>query len=221
MMTVPTILDNRSFVSHGAAMSEQGACGMHDNGPKGDHMASKYAGLKHRIPEQPTARDAALTAELAAIETETLAELTAGYNTCKDAAGKLAEQVKQLSVRLEAREILIRRALDAQGATSVRMQGYTWSEKFEPYPVTEDPAAVVRYFREHGLEDQLTLTASELNGRLKNLVKEEALANELQVDVVTVVDPATGAEQQTTEVRSRVPGVRVFLKAGLSRVKGA
>lgn len=184
-------------------------------------MASKYAHLKGRVPERQTARDAALIAELEAIERQPLAELTEGYNAAVQEAEELAAKVKKVSVRLEAREILIRQGLDGQDADAVRMNGFTWSSKFEPYPVTEDPSAVVRYFKENGLEDQLELSASELNGRLKNFVKEEALNNELLVGEKEVVDDLTGETRQVTEVRSKIPGVRVFLKGGLSRVKSS
>jgi hypothetical protein len=67
----------------------------------------------------------------------------------------------------------------------------------------------------------LTLKAGELATRLKTLVKEEAQNNELQIETKDVVDPDTGETRQVTEVRSKIPGVKVFLKNSLSRVKSS
>jgi hypothetical protein len=184
-------------------------------------VASKYEHLKGKIPEQPTARDTALTEALTLIESQTIADLTANYNALNEKSDELAAAVKVVNLQMDALEIVIRRRLDAQNADAVRISGYTWSEKFEPYPVCEDPAAIVAYFESHGMEDQLTLRNSELAARLKNFVKEEALAGGLQMTTKTVPDPTTGVDSEIVEVRSSIPGVRVFLKGTLSRVKSS
>lgn len=183
-------------------------------------MASKYARLKGKVPEQETERDQAINEFLAEWRNDSLAVLTEAYNKACTDGDELAAKVKKTNQRIDALEILIRRRLDAEDADSVGMHGFTWSEKFEPYPVAEDPVAIVKYFKDNELEDQLALTNSELAGRLKKYVKEEALANELVVVTKQVDDPdAPGGTREVTEVRSHIPGVRVFLKAGLSRVK--
>lgn len=182
-------------------------------------MASKYAGLKGRIPEQPTEREAAVQALLDEYKDTPIADLTATYNLAVEQATSLAAKVKAIGARLEAFEILIRQRLDALEGDAISVNGYTWSPKFEPYPVAEDVDKIVAYFKEHGMEDQLVLKTSELASRLKNFVKEEALNGELIVEPKTVVDEATGEEKVVNDVRSQIPGVRVFLKASLSRVK--
>lgn len=185
-------------------------------------MASKYAGLKGRIPEQFSARDVALDAAIEERKGKSVAELTVEYNQAKDAAAEMTIKAKTLKVKADALEILIRRKLDAEDADAIRINGYTWSETFEPYPVCDDIDAVLEYLQnpDNGMADQLRLKSSEIGERLKNHVKEEALANELVIDTKMVDDPsAPGGQREVTEVRSRIPGVKVYLKPGLSRVK--
>lgn len=185
-------------------------------------MASKYAGLKGRIPEEePTERAEDLKKALDDRKAKALTELTQEYNGLKLVAAKLAADVKANNVLLEALELLIRKAIDDSGADSAGFHGYTWAPKFEPYPVAEDPDAIVTYFKDNGLEDQLKLTATELAGRLKSYVKEEALANELTIEMKEIPAPDGNGTIEVTEVRSKIPGVRVFLKGGLSRSKSS
>lgn len=183
-------------------------------------MASKYAGLKGKIPEQPTERDEVFRRETAKRADKTVGELTEEYNTVQDAIARLAEKTKTGNLLKRVLEVLIREKLDAQDADSINASGYTWTPQFEPYPIAEDVDAIVKYFQENGMEDQLQLKASELATRLKSFVKDEALANELIIEIKTEVDPATGEEVEIgRDVRSKIPGVRVFLGSGLSRVK--
>jgi hypothetical protein len=185
-------------------------------------MASKYAGLKGRVPEQPTIRDQALQAALDERKQKSVAELTEEYNQAKAEAVEMANKAKVLKVKADALEILIRRKLDSEDADAIRINGYTWSETFEPYPVCDDVEAVLKYFHDpaNGMEDQLRLKSSEIAERLKNFVKAEAQANELVIEEKEVEDPdAPEGKRTIQEVRSNIPGVKVFLKAGLSRVK--
>lgn len=184
-------------------------------------MASKYAGLKGKIPEQPTERDEKFKAETGARKGRTFGELAAEYNLIEDAMKKLAEKTKTGDLLKKVIEVLMRASLDAQNADSVNADGYTWTPQFEPYPIAENPTAIVKYFQENGMEDQLQLKSTELAGRLKNFVKEEALANELIIESRTEKDPVTGEDVGVNEVRSKIPGVRVFLASGMSRVKSA
>lgn len=178
-------------------------------------MASKYAGLYGTIPEEPTQREAAVIEAIKERSERTPHELTAEHNTLSLEAEGLAKQVKQLSIKMTAVEALIRERLDSLNGEALSINGKTWSRKFEPYPVCDDPAAIVKYFKEHDMEDSLELTKTELATRLKAFVKEEALNNELIIE--TVKDPVTGEDK--IDVRSQIPGVRVFLKAGLSHPK--
>lgn len=182
-------------------------------------MGSKYAGLRGRVPEQQTERDIELQVRLEEWEGQTLAELTASFNQFTQHLQAATEKVKGINLSLEACEILIREKLDALEGDAITVNGYTWSPKFEPYPVCEDPAAIIKYFEEHNMKDQLLLKSSELASRLKNFVKEEALNGELIVETKTVPDPETGEERTINDVRSQIPGVKVFLKGSLSRVK--
>jgi hypothetical protein len=185
-------------------------------------MASKYAGLKGRIPERQTARDVALEAAITERKENNVADLTEEYNLLNAKAKQLTAEGKALKVKADAVEILIRRKLDVEEADAIRINGFTWSETFEPYPVAEDVDAIVQYFEEHDMKDQLRLKSSELAERLKTFIKEEALAGELTIEQKEIEDPlAPGGKREVTEVRSKIPGVKVYLKPGLSRVKSS
>lgn len=184
-------------------------------------MASKYEGLKGRIPEeeQPASdRDVVIATEMAEYGSKSLLELTDAFNRVGEQITEKAAEKKVLDLRQEAIDILIRKTIDAQGADKVGMHGFTWSIKYEPYPVADDPSAAIEYFGGNGMEHLLTLKASEVATRLKNYVKEEALNNELEI-VEKVGTTPDGEPMTTTEVRSKIPGVKVYLKPSLSRVK--
>jgi hypothetical protein len=183
-------------------------------------LASKYAGLKGRIPEAPqTPRAADIAGKLNDWKDESISSLTEMFNGASAASAALAAEVKKVNATLEALEILIRQKLEALEGDAISVNGYTWSPKFEPYPVCDNPQAVVQYFRENDMESELVLTNTELASRLKTYIKEEALNNELQITTREEVDPITGDIREVPEVRSKIPGVKVFLKPGLSRAK--
>lgn len=182
-------------------------------------MASKYAGLRGKIPVQKTDREEAIEKIYQEHKDDEIAVIAAAYNDRVAQATELAARAKIVANHLEAYDILLREKLDALGGDGISMHGYTWSPKTEPYPVCDDPEQIVKYFTEHEMADQLVLTKTELASRLKSFVKEEALNGELIVEPKTVTDPDTGEERIVNEVRSQVPGVRVFMKESLSRVK--
>lgn len=180
-------------------------------------MASKYAHLKGQVPERPaTARDLGLAEELKKLDKIDLNTLTDEYNALWKESDDLALLVKTNKLKMDAREIMIRKRLDAMGVDGAKVNGYTWTEKFEPFPVCEDPKAIVKYFEEND-PSQLQLSNTELAARLKNFVKEEAATGQLRI--VTI--PGENGEEDRTEVYSSVPGVKVFLKGDLSRVKSS
>lgn len=183
-------------------------------------MASKYAGLKGKIPGEPTVHEKALLEELATLDKKQAAELTALFNTATAAGAELAAQVAKNALRLKALKLTILKRIDESGGDGFKgMNGFTWTESFEPYPSCDNPAAVIEYFKEHGMEDQLLLKASEINSRVENFVKEEGLRGELRIETEKVSDPETGEEREVQVVRSKIPGVKVYLDTKLSRVK--
>lgn len=180
-------------------------------------MASKWAHLRGKVPVEKTERQQDVEDKLKELGAKSINELTKIYNDKVAEIKDLAKKAKELKVSSDAAEILILKKLDAERAEAFRINSYTWSETFEPYPIAEDPVAIVKYFVDHGMADQLKLTTTELAGRLKTFVKAEADANELQIE--TKEEPGPDGPVTVTIVRSQIPGVRVFLKAGLSRVK--
>ena len=180
----------------------------------------KYAGLKGKIQVQDKEQiSAEAQAELAPREKFQLPELIAEYNKVETEIRALNAQLKPRGFILRALDVLIRRGLSGQDASSIGMQGFVWGTNVEPYPSADDPAAVKKYFRENGLAELLELTPSELAGRLTKIVKEEAENNELRVVEEVVKDPVTGEEHSVQVTRSKVPGVKVFLAEKLSRNK--
>lgn len=183
-------------------------------------MASKYKGLKGNVPKQPTERDDTLRRALGSIpEGQTPEQLTTAYNEWKQKYEDGSAVLKKMKGLLDAYEIRIIGAIDAASVDAITVSGYTWTEKTAPYPTCEDVDAVIKYFHENGMEDQLRLNASELARRVENHVKQEALDNELRIEVTTEVDPETGEEREKREVYSNIPGVKVFLKSSMSRTK--
>ena len=187
-------------------------------------MATKYAALRGRIPteEKPkTPKDLKIEELQDKYVDRSLLNLTAEYNRLDAKAAEEKAVLDATTLERDALDQLIQEQLDAQGADSVSMNGFTWSPGCEPYPsvAVKNLDEVKEYFNTHGMAAQLELTATEMAERLKTIVKEEALANELTIEEVPFVDPQTGEEKTKTEVRSRVPGVKVYLKTSLSRRK--
>lgn len=187
-------------------------------------MASKYAGLKGKIPEgvkEPSERETAISKIIEERRDLSITQLIQEYNEVTEAKETAANIIKRLNLRLEALGRRIRERMDAENLDGVKADGYTWTPTFEPYPVVlaNDVPGIVQYFKDHGMEEQLALKASEVAARLVSFVKEEAMNNELEIGTREVPDPQTGALIEIPDVRSKIPGVRVFLKAELSRVK--
>ncbi len=183
-------------------------------------MASKYAGLKGKVPEAPTERSQEITEHILKRAGQSFTDLAGDYNNLRGKIDGISAALKVLNTELDAIEIMLRESLEAQNADSVKTQGYTWSSNPEPYPSCENPEAIIAYFNDNGMADQLKLRSTELASRLKGFVKEEALANEL-IPSVKIVDGPDGEPIETLEVRSKIPGVKVFLKYSLSRVKSS
>jgi hypothetical protein len=186
-------------------------------------MASKYAHLKGQIPIEEVIYSpevAAFMKEYAELD-PTPGERAKRYNTLNAEAVEMAGKVKVLNQKLEAAEANMLQSVDSNGIDSIKADGYTWTPTFEPYPSCEDPEAIVKYLKRKKMGSMLVLKVSELASRLRQLVKDEAANNELRIDVVSETDPITGEVKERRIVRSRVPGVKVFLKAKLSRVKSS
>lgn len=181
-------------------------------------MASKYASLKGKIPELPresSEREKAIAAEIIEFGDQPFEWLTATFNSRRIAKDRAEEAVEQADIKLEAVQRAILSKLDTESLDAIKANDYTWSGKTEPYPVVEDNAKLVAHFIDNHQEDMLTMHWM----RLKGIVREEALANELVIEEKTIVDQQTGKEITYNDVRSQIPGVRVFLKPSLSRVK--
>lgn len=182
----------------------------------------KYHGLKGKIPTaptQPTAKDEALTEALGKYDQKTIDQLTVEYVAAEAEVKKIAEDLKPLHTKMKALEILIMRFVKSQELDGIKSNGFNWSDNVTPYPVCEDPVAIVKYFKEHGMEEQLELSKTELASRLNDIVKNESLNNEFRLEITKEIDPETGEEKEVRNVYSQVDGVRIFLATKLSKTK--
>lgn len=180
-------------------------------------MASKYAMLKGKIPKEPTERDVRLVAEMAKQKGKSFTELAEIYNRTEAVKAKLDAKSKEQGAKLAALAALLEEHLEGTNADNITTQGRTWGISYEPYPTAEDPEQIVKYFNENGMASQLELTKTELASRLTNFVKEEAAANELIIEDKIIETP--DGPKEVREVRSKIPGVKVFLWSGLSKAK--
>lgn len=180
-------------------------------------MASKYAALKGKIPKEPTERNIKITDEMGKRKEKSFAELAAEFNKVELIIGKLKAKEADMGLKLKAITALMEDKLEAEDADNITTQGRTWGMSYEPYPSAEDPEAIVQYFNENGMAAQLVLNKTELAARLVTFVKEEAANNELIIETETVEGPEGPFEKQV--VKSKIPGVKVFLWSGLSKAK--
>lgn len=180
-------------------------------------MASKYAALKGKIPKEPTERDVKFVQAMVERKSKSFSELAQEFNTTEAVMAKLATKTAELKLKLSVIAALMEDRLECEDADSITTQGRTWGISYEPYPQAEDPEKIVEYFNENGMAAQLLLNKTELAARLVTFVKEEAANNELVIETETVEGPDGPIEKQV--VKSKIPGVRVFLWSGLSKAK--
>lgn len=177
-------------------------------------MGSKYQSLRGTIPEEPTERDQAFMDVTSSYEGKTVDELTAAYNDLEVAAGVITRIAKQFKIEADVLETLIRKGIEAASAENMSINGYTWTPKYEPYPRVSDKSGLIDYFIEQDMKDMLGV----MDGKIKSFVKEEIAENELTIEIVAGIDQ-DGNPTEKKEVHSALPGVLVYLKPDLGRVK--
>lgn len=182
-------------------------------------MASKYAKYKGKVPlaqvESTTERDQEIAKIQVELKDHNLAQLAAVLTGLRGIEEKLTSQLKTTGYHRAAVEELILNLLDAGETDAVSTGGHTLSTKFEPYPQVDDKAALLK----HCLDDEELRETLSLNPqRLASMIREEAENNLLQIEEKEI--DKDGEKVVVQEARSsQLPGVRVFLKRTLSRVK--
>jgi hypothetical protein len=188
----------------------------------------KWSALKGTVPEPPAAPQGEWREKVESIRTEhagkSLVELTAEFNGVMGEQERRKGRDSELTAAKEALMGLVIQALQESGSDIWRGNGYSFSESPEPYAVVENRAAVAEHFIPVG-EMLAALDAGDLDmvgfllertrlnlahvsvpwATLNGLVKSEAEAGELVMD--------------GDIVRCSIPGVRVYLKPGISRRK--
>jgi hypothetical protein len=155
---------------------------------------------------------------------------TSEYNAARAEKDKLGEREAALNIRIEALQQLILSALEESGSDIWRGNGYSFSEKPEPYASIQNKLDVNEHFLplsaiEQAVIDGDVAYARELLDRAKQnlgivsipwqtlnaLVKAEAEAGELMLE--------EREGEETPVVRCSIPGVNVFLKSSINRRK--
>lgn len=185
-------------------------------------MASKYGKLRGQVPPKPSddqpgsERAQRLLAHTESHRGEGLAAWAEHLTNLRRAEEEIKASLKLCEEEQEAIEGLVMDELEGRNEDAVSTGGFTHSVKYEPYPNPTDRPGLLQYCLDeaNGLRDALILPPA----RLAAIVREEAEANELIIETKTI--QVDGQEVEVQEARSRLlPGVRVFLKRTLSRVK--
>jgi hypothetical protein len=144
----------------------------------------------------------------------TVDQLTREYNALEETDKKVSQMAAILSIQMEANERLIGQKIQASGADRVTINGFTWSPNSQPFPSVDDSTALVKHY----IDNNLTAMLSVHHSRVLSTVKEEIEANTLQV---VIKEKAGPNGEDVTEIRSNLPGVKVFLKPCMSRTKAS
>lgn len=179
---------------------------------------TKQRGRIPEAPREPSPKEVLYNTTLEESRVLTLEEMTERYNALSEEEDKQAAVLGNIKTRLEALEYLIQRKIEATGADNLSVNGYTWTPKADAYASAEDSAALVKHFIDNGQAHLLSIHPA----RLTSMVREEIDEGTILIEPKEVVDPTTGETKTINEVRSSVlPGVKVFLKDSLGRVKSS
>lgn len=204
----------------------------------------KWTNLKGQVPAAPVEQTYGdkIRAEQAELRTTldgspaSMKDHVTLYNTLHAEKVSLAAREKEINLSLEALTGLINECLNQSGSDIWRGEGYSFSENVEPYASVADKAAVLEHFlplnairtllkrggvdgarRAGALLDQAIQKSGILSvpfQTLNAMVKAEAEAGDLTIETIN-----EGEDNETTVVKSTIPGVNVYLKTGLNRRK--
>jgi hypothetical protein len=211
----------------------------------------KWSNLKGKLPAHPgespewmdrvrAEKDRILREEVENPNSATaIGQLTELYNEARKAKDDFEDQIKTLNITIEALQQLIVTKLEESGSDIWRGNGYSFSEKPEPYASIENKSETLQHFlpiseaidlirktgelRSHEDVDEYLTSALMVLERarqnlgmmqipwqtLNSLVKAEAEAGELLIE----------GDGEKVEARSSIPGVKVFLKSSINRRK--
>lgn len=173
----------------------------------------------------------------------TMRDHVASYNKLVAEKEKNAARDKEIELSLTALVGLINTYLDSTGSDIWRGDGYTFSEKTDLYANIANKADVLEHFvplrairtrladllakpkLKRGEIEEILVSLADAEGKatmlqipyqtLNAMVKAEGEAGELIIETIGGDD---GTEEQTI-VKSKIPGVTVFLKTGVNRRK--
>ena len=182
-------------------------------------MPSKFSVYAGKITEGPKAEakfEVRALADALRLKLLTLDDITKDAINTDKVRAELKAADDHWKLRKDALNVLLHEHLESSEMDSVSMNGYTFSRGYEPYPTTSgsDLDEILNYFKDNGMEDRLSLSATEIASRLESIVKEEVANNELESRTIARDDGTT-----ETAFYSRVPGVRVWLLKKLNRRK--
>jgi hypothetical protein len=181
------------------------------------NKARKWSNLVGKLPEDAPRESSEWMEKVFVLKDElksaTMDDLACAYADLdeEEALAELAQ--KERNIKYKALELRILEELDKvkaiAGTDMWRGRGQTFSPKFTPRPVIENPAALAQWIQDTGQQHLLTLPPA----RLKSIVCEAldpdgaAVLNAAQRAALKPGDPASGACP---------PGVSAFMAFGLN-----
>jgi hypothetical protein len=180
-----------------------------------------FSNLKGVVPDykEVTASDRQLrvNAETDKRAAKSMMELADEYGELCLSDDAAAAEAKERNIKFEALERRILPILEnakAQGYGDMwRGLGQTFSPKYKPRPAVKDRSALLKWIKDTGQEDQLTLP----DGRLGEIIKEafdEQIAMALHPDDRAKLKPGQPGSMQAP------PGVEVYLQTTVHHTGG-
>lgn len=176
----------------------------------------KWSNLKGQVPDAPTAEPSEwmerVFKEKDARQTKTMSELQEEYAELV-AADEAAEEAKsERNIKYAALDRRILEELDkvkqVSGQDMWRGNGHTFSPKFSPRPVVEDPVAFMKWIHDTNQQDQLTLPTGRLNA---------IIAECMDTSLASILTPAQRALLAPGDPGSGMPppGIKLFLQTSV------
>jgi hypothetical protein len=139
-------------------------------------------------------------------------ELVKEYEGLDDAEVLASVESSKRAIKYQALERIIyerlKKVKEASGQDMWRNAEHTFSPRFIPRPVVENPQALLAWVREKNMEALLTLPSGRLNSIIAEAYNE---------DIVAILSPDQRATLEPGDPGSFAPppGVKVFLQEGV------
>lgn len=179
----------------------------------------KWSNLKGQLPavEEPSEWMMKVLAEKDKLAGKSMAELKDEYAALEEEQRfeDLARAERNIKFAALEKRILeeLAKIKELAGTDMWRGDGHTFSPKYTPRPVVKDPAALMDWIKQRGLQELLSLPSA----RLKSIVVEA-----LNTEMAAMMSPAERAALKPGDPGSGMPppGVEVFLHETVHHTSG-